>query len=381
MPTLADYPELVAQLDRKKNGAFAPESIAFASNQKLWWRCPEGPDHLWEAPVHTRTAGHGCPFCANLRLSHTNTLAVVAPEVARQWHPTKNGKLTPRDVVPGTPRVVWWKCPEAPDHVWRRAIVSRVREGRGCPFCAGQQPSAAYNLAVSAPHLIAEWHPTKNGKLRPRDVTVGSGKVVWWKCPEGPEHEWQCAVGDRQRLGCPFCSNKRVSSTNSLAAVAPEIAAEWHPTKNGKLTPRDVVAGTDRRIWWRCPKGPDHEWQANIANRTDRHGLPVLREPAPLRIELARRRVPQDRPRVAPDQERQAHPPRRGRRDGPAHLVALRIRARVERRRSTAGRGSAPTAPSAGASGAGSPSSPRASGASRYSSPRTRVPTTGRAGG
>ena len=27
---------------------------------------------------------------------------------------------------------------------------------------------------------------------------------------------------------CPFCSNKKVSVTNSLAQVFPELAKEWH---------------------------------------------------------------------------------------------------------------------------------------------------------
>jgi predicted secreted protein len=273
--TLADYPELVAQLDRTKNGTLAPESIARASGRRLWWRCPEGPDHLWEAPVSRRTAGHGCPFCANLRLSATNTLAAVAPEIARQWHPEKNGKLTPHDVVSGTPRVVWWRCAEDPDHVWERAIVARVH-GDGCPFCVGRRRphQVAHDVVASAPHLVAEWHPTKNRKLTPRDVTLGSGRVVWWKCPKGPDHAWRCAVGDRLKQGCPFCANMRVSSTNSLAAVAPEIAAEWHPTKNRKLTPHDVIAGSPRRVWWKCPKGPDHEWPTSIANRVGGTGCP-----------------------------------------------------------------------------------------------------------
>ncbi len=198
----------------------------------------------------------------------------MAPEIAREWHPRKNGKLMPHDVVAGTDRAVWWKCPAAPDHEWRRAIVARVYTGRGCPFCAGQRPSAAHNLAANAPDIAAQWHPKKNGKLTPGDVTVGSGKSVWWKCPKGPDHEWRCAVGERVKQGCPFCSNKRVSSTNSLAVAAPAIADEWHPTKNGELTPHDVLPGSARRAWWRCPKARDHEWSVTIANRTSGSGCP-----------------------------------------------------------------------------------------------------------
>ena len=138
--TLADYPDLVAQFDRRRNGQIAPKDIAFGSRRRLWWRCSEGPDHLWQAPVSRRTAGHGCPFCRNLALSVTNRLAVLEPRIAREWHPTKNGQLTARDVVVGSGHVVWWKCRKGPDHEWRSTVVGRVRYGRGCPFCVGQRP-------------------------------------------------------------------------------------------------------------------------------------------------------------------------------------------------------------------------------------------------
>jgi hypothetical protein len=273
VPTLASYPELVAQLDRKKNGRLAPESITFGSPRRLWWRCPVGPEHLWQAPVSRRTAGHGCPFCANLRLSRTNTLAAVAPEIARQWHPTKNGKLTPRDVVAGTGRAVWWRCPEDPSHTWKRPVVARV-SGSGCPICIGWKPGRDHDIVATDPRLVAEWHPTKNGKLRPRDVTLGSGKYLWWKCPKARDHVWRSPPYVRASQGCPFCANMRVSTTNSLAAKAKKVAAWWHPTKNGTLRPRDVIAGSPRRVWWKCPRGPDHEWQASIANRVAGTGCP-----------------------------------------------------------------------------------------------------------
>ena len=56
--------------------------------------------------------------------------------------------------------------------------------------------------------------------------------------------------------------------TNSLEATTPEVAAEWHPTKNGALTAADVVAGSNKVFWWRCGQNPQHEWEAMAANRT-----------------------------------------------------------------------------------------------------------------
>ena len=39
-------------------------------------------------------------------------------------------------------------------------------------------------LSVTHPEIATQWHPTENGDLTPSDVKAGSGKKVWWKCPE-----------------------------------------------------------------------------------------------------------------------------------------------------------------------------------------------------
>ena len=46
----------------------------------------------------------------------------------------------------------------------------------------------------------------------------------------------------------------------SLLRNNSELAKEWHPTKNGSLTPADLTLGSNKRVWWICSKG--HEWQA-----------------------------------------------------------------------------------------------------------------------
>ena len=200
------------------------------------------------------------------------SLARVAPALARQWHPTKNGAATPRDVSAGSQRIVWWRCPRG--HEWLSAVRNRVRGAR-CPYCAGRIASVTTSLAAREPAIARQWDDRRNGDLTPRDVTIRSGKTVWWKCPKGPDHRWQCTVDQRTRgRGCPFCAGKRVSVTNSLARRRPDIAREWHPVRNGKLTPRDVTLGSGRHVWWRCSRGPDHEWRGSVANRNTGFGCP-----------------------------------------------------------------------------------------------------------
>lgn len=261
-------PHLVREWHPARNGTFRPRDLTPRSSKRVWWRCSRG--HEWSAAPKSRAIGQGCPFCSGNRVSPETSLAARAPALARQWHPTKNGDLRPRDVTTGANRSVWWKCPAGPDHEWRCKVSARGRLGSGCPFCAGQLVSITNSLATRFPKIARTWHPTKNGRLTPRDVTQGTTRRVWWKCPEGDDHEWQVKVVSRTRTGngCPFCRGLRVSKTNSLARRFPKIAREWHPTKNGELTPHDVTRASNRHVWWGCTFG--HVWRAMVGYRTSK---------------------------------------------------------------------------------------------------------------
>ena len=186
-------------------------------------------------------------------------LSDTHPQLAAEWHPTKNGGVTPDEFGVGSTAKVWWKCSKGPDHEWRATVANRTkrRNPTGCPFCRGLKVSVTNSLASLFPTVAAEWHPTRNGTLTPDKVVAGSMKQFWWRCPNGPDHEWQASSANRTKKdsprGCPFCAGKKVSVTNTLAALFPAVAAEWHPTKNGALTPNQVVAGSNKHFWWKCP--------------------------------------------------------------------------------------------------------------------------------
>ena len=268
------FPELADQWHPRRNDGMQPSGITSVYGKKVWWKCPEGPDHEWSAKPNARTKkgrGTGCPFCAGQRVSVTNSLSATFPEIAEEWHSTKNGAITPDQVVAGSRRVYWWVCKGGPDHVWKAIPHNRTKMGTGCPFCAGQRVSVTNSLSTTFPEIAEEWHPNKNGAITPDQVVAGSNRRYWWKCPIGPDHEWSARCQDRTQrgsTGCPFCAGQRVSVTNSLSTTFPEIAEEWHPNKNGTSTPDQVVASSRRRIWWKCASGHDHEWRTTPHART-----------------------------------------------------------------------------------------------------------------
>jgi hypothetical protein len=193
----------------------------------------------------------------------THNLKVLFPEIAGEWHPTKNGDLTPDKVNPAGRVKAWWRC--AKGHEWQAWVFNRTR-GNNCPYCCGNRATKENNLLIVSPETAKLWHPTKNGSLGPDQVTPHSKKKVWWMCNKG--HEWKAFVGNmhRSKTGCPYCSGRRPSKEYNLLTLYPHLARQWHPFRNGVLTPDQVTPGSDKRVWWRCSKG--HEWQAIVGNRT-----------------------------------------------------------------------------------------------------------------
>lgn len=255
--------DLLCQWDTEANGALSPQTVSYGSGKKAWWRCEKG--HTWQAVINSRSSGCGCPVCSGKKiLNGSNDLSTELPELAAQWHPTKNLPLTPGQVTRGSHWSVWWRCEKG--HEWRAVIKSRA-DGCGCPICAGRKLLSGENdLAALRPDLALEWHPEKNGSLKPEMVLATTQRRVWWRCEYG--HEWQAKVKARVNgTSCPVCSGQKViAGVNDLASSYPVLALQWHPSKNGALTPRELAPSSNRRIWWRCALG--HEWQARVYSRT-----------------------------------------------------------------------------------------------------------------
>lgn len=267
-------PQLAQQWHPTLNGSLKADQVLPGSHRLVWWMCEKG--HVWRAQIKSRAEGCGCPVCANREIiAQENDLASRFPSLAKQWHPTKNGALTPDMVAAGSTRKVWWRCEKG--HEWRAVITSRTTGSSGCPVCTGKKIIPGENdLASCFPEIAAQWHPEKNESLMPTQVSPSSNRKVWWKCPLG--HDYQAVVGARtvNGSGCPYCAGRKVlPGFNDLASLEPEVAKQWHPTLNGSLTPEKVTPGSHYKVWWECAEG--HVWQAVVYSRTgvNRTNCPV----------------------------------------------------------------------------------------------------------
>ncbi|HHT7238826.1 TPA: zinc-ribbon domain-containing protein [Bacillus cereus] len=263
---LDNNPTLAKEWHPTKNGDLLPSDVLSGSTKKVWWIGECG--HEWDATINSRNSGRGCSYCANQRvLKGFNDLETINYQLAKEWHPTKNEDLKPTEVVANSDKKVWWigKC----GHEWDAMINSRNSRGIGCPYCSNRKVLKGFNdLETINYQLAREWHPTKNGDLEPTEVVANSGKRVWWLGECG--HEWATSIYHRNSgRGCPYCANRKaLKGFNDLETINYQLAREWHPTKNEDLKPTEVVANSDKKVWWIGKCG--HEWDAMIRSRNSR---------------------------------------------------------------------------------------------------------------
>ena len=386
-------PTLSKEWNYEKNNGLTPSDVMPNSDEKVWWRCKEG--HEWQVTIGTRNSGSGCPYCSGrYAVKSENDLQTVNPILASEWNYEKNGKFRPENFTANSGQKVWWKCKKG--HEWQATIHNR-NKGRGCPICNSERNTSfpeyaivyylkkygldvihsyrenGYELDVYIPskkiaieydgglwhknrikndleknkrckrdgiklyrireglptlndssidymvqekqkdlskileevlsiiighhihvdieldviaienlreyseksssllffnpEIANEWNFEKNGNLKPNNLMANSNKKVWWRCNKG--HEWQATVADRNSgKGCPFCMSKKIlKGYNDLQTVNPKLAKEWNYEKNDGLAPADVFPNSNKKVWWKCSRG--HEWQARIQERNN----------------------------------------------------------------------------------------------------------------
>lgn len=437
--------ELIKIWDYKKNANEGnyPERLTCGSHRIVWWVCGKG--HSFKQAINKKNRNpKSCPVCTGHRtIVGVNDFETLHPNIAKEWHPTKNGKIKPNELSEKNGRKVWWICKYG--HEWEARIHDRVGDNTGCPICSSRRNTSFPEQAVYyyvhklypdtvnrfkdifdnqmeldiyvpsrkigiefdggyfhdskdslrrerekyrlckenniklirikqgsiddtpydtadiiygvnrkmdllqmslviqtiiddldpesnimtrkdprmfhskvhvnlyddmtrikeyltpisnslvdlRPDLVNEWHPTKNGNLKPEMFGINSNDRVWWKCSVCG-YEWQTIIiqrGGKRHSGCPKCMNKqktitfirnKIKTNGSLASNNKKLAEEFHSELNGDLTPYDITEKTNKKVWWKCKKC-GYEWQQSPGNRSRGIGCPCCSGRVPMK--------------------------------------------------------------------------------------------------
>ena len=273
---ISDIPRLFEEWDYDSNKNLNPNELLCGSNKRAWWKCKKC-GHKWESIINSRYSHNaGCPACAGrVPLIGINDIFSINPELKKEWDYDLNKHIDPLSFPKGSHKKVWWKCTTC-GHKWEAEIRRRV-EGSICPSCSNRFAKAGFNdLETTHTEIAAEWHPTKNNNLSPKDVVAGSNKKIWWKCSIC-NTEWKTSITCRTygNTGCPKChKHKNKNIELCFERTNPDLAKDWDYRKNGEHKPNQYRKGSNFLAWWKCNKC-GYETQRTIH---DYNGCPVCKK-------------------------------------------------------------------------------------------------------
>lgn len=210
------------------------------------------------------------------------TLDQTHSHLLAEWDYEKNAEigLFPNKVSHGSHKIVWWKCLKNKEHPYPMMIKKRTRKDRpqSCSYCAGKRVNHTNCLSTTHPHLLLEWDYEENDKvdLFPGKITPGSDKKVSWKCSNG--HKWVATISSRANKkypnGCAVCAGQRPDKNTCFSATHPHLLEEWDYERNNSfgIYPNEIMAGTNKKVWWKCLKNKEHSYDASPNDRTRKDG-------------------------------------------------------------------------------------------------------------
>lgn len=118
-------------------------------------------------------------------LNYENSLEAKCPEIAKEWHPTKNGILTPDKVDYSSHTPAWWICSNCGNEYEKeihRMTDKRYAKLGKCKYCTGQARKKGYNdLETLYPGIKKHWVKHKNENIDFYELAPRSTKYAYWK--------------------------------------------------------------------------------------------------------------------------------------------------------------------------------------------------------
>lgn len=210
-----------------------------------------------------------------------DSLLELMPEIENIWDYEKNGELKPDMFSKCSEKYIWVICTKCGKSYRSKVKDIYNRRTTRCIDCAHFRSEKGVNdFKIKYPHLANEYDYEKN-EIKFEDLEFGESKSkFWWKCSKCG-YEWKSSIASRVKSSyCPKCASSvgaktrslnKIKKEGSLATNYPEIAKEWHPTKNGKLKPDEMTCKNKKVVWWKCSKC-GNEWENSVALRTKGFG-------------------------------------------------------------------------------------------------------------
>lgn len=323
-------PILASEWNYVKNNNLKPTMVSRQSNKKVWWIDQFEHEWEAVICNRTNGAGCPY-CSGRLAITGINDLQTLRPDLMQEWNWDKNNKLGiyPNEVSVCSHKKAWWTCRFCGSSIF--SSIKERTESNSCTYCVKEKRASMseiklyYYLKKYFPDAI-HTYSDKYNMLSEIDVYIPSIKcgfefdgeryhqdierdrhkdnicdalhinLVRIREPGCPKYDSSCKFIYLESISEEAISNAIMHillelgvehpavnlkddiaeinnliitqrKDNSLQIKFPDIAAEWHPTKNGNLTPDKVACNSSKKAWWLC-KICGNEWCGKISNRT-----------------------------------------------------------------------------------------------------------------
>ena len=252
-------PDVAKEWHPTKNLPLTPTMVNKSSTKKVWWKCKNG--HEWQYIIDQRykdgeTQGN-CKNCESIGFNYPELAVQISDKNKISDLFKRRGQIKDfTEISITSPLKLFWECEN--NHIFKREVRRAIKtKNKYCVQCK--------SLSFMTPNIAKELHPTKNKNINPEKISNSSNKNVWWKCENA--HEWKAEIVNRTRY--PNSIKNKCKTCRSVGFMFPELAKEWHSTKNHK-TAFDITYGSDKKVWWKCKVNSEHIWEASISHRTNK---------------------------------------------------------------------------------------------------------------
>lgn len=282
------HPEIAELWDEFRNGALTPMHVRSSRPGTFWWICVKGhaEEHTIRKMLGKREACSECKADNGYKTKKqlkamqdlpakpkfdrsliskeawdyiyckdpAESIASLKPYVAERWHHTLNGPRTPENHSAKAHTWVWLRCDY--NHANLFELNGSKETLEDCSDCTR-------SFFICRPELVEKYWDYERNVVSPKEILMEDrDTLIWWRCARNHCFQKSAVHMKDSKTKCIWCYNM---DHRNLTNEVPEVAAEWHPTKNGDKEANTYTRGSDEKVWWQCSEG--HEWQAFIKNR------------------------------------------------------------------------------------------------------------------
>lgn len=197
-----------------------PKEIAYSSNQKIYFKCPNKLHESEQFSPRQFTKHNNVEY--KYRCTRCNSIAqwgidnICLDFLEKYWDFEKNA-VNPWVVGYGSTRKVWFKCNNA-DKSYHESYEGRIdgfKAGNRCPYCNNIKIHKLDSLGTIYPEVLKIW--SGKNKKSPYEIAPRARAKYWFKCEKEIHEDYLKAIysGVESNFQCPECNvskgEKRVS--------------------------------------------------------------------------------------------------------------------------------------------------------------------------